>query len=280
MKTLITGASGFIGSNLAKHLNAKENELYLCDLVAKNPNFISGDLTNMEFVNKIIEEIKPDCIYQLTGTFSNNYEIDYKCNTLITKNILDSVLQNKLKTRILLVGSAAEYGLLQESDSPISEFFPLNAMSIYGLTKIFQTNLMMLYHRKYNMDIVMARTFNIIGKGQSDKLFVGNLFKQIDEYKQGKIEKIILGNLNNKRDYLTIEKVVNYFELIMQKGISGEIYNVASGHSKQIKEIMEQICFSENIDTQIIETKINPDFKYDVPDIYADITKLKNLTKS
>ena len=99
----------------------------------------------------------------LAGSFTNDYELDYAANVLSTKNILDALLSSECKARILLIGSAAEYGAIDEEENPIAETHPLKPISIYGLTKVLQTQLMDYYYRMHQINIVMARTFNILG---------------------------------------------------------------------------------------------------------------------
>jgi len=65
---------------------------------------------------------------------------------------------------------------------------------------------MKYYCVNHSLDIVMARTFNLLGRGQSDRLFIGRIYRQIDLFKFGKINKIVLGNMNSTRDYITINK--------------------------------------------------------------------------
>ncbi len=166
------------------------------------------DLSDYDSVKMIIGTVKPDQIYNFAGSFSNDYALDYKVNVLLTKNIFDSVIELKLDSRILLVGSAAEYGAIDEKDNPINENYPLNPVSVYGLTKVYQTNLMNFYYKIKNINVVMARTFNLRSSNISEKLFIGRLYKQIDEYKKGVITKISLGNLQNKRDYIDIDEAV------------------------------------------------------------------------
>ena len=64
-----------------------------------------------------------------------------------TKNIFDSIREINVKARVLLVGSAAEYGRIEEADNPVSEAHPLRPISIYGLTKVMQTTLMAYLRR-------------------------------------------------------------------------------------------------------------------------------------
>ena len=124
----------------------------------------------------------------------------------------------------------------------------------------------------------MARPFNLMGRGISKKLFIGRLYEQIDEYRQGKISKIVLGNVNNKRDYIDVKEAVKYYEVMMKYGCSGEIYNVGSGESVKIYDLLKMILKKNDLDMSVVEKKIiNHTNKFDVEEIYADISKLNNI---
>lgn len=282
MRVLITGASGFSAKHLVPILSTRDSlQLIFSDKHGNNAeNWFPCDLTDFDSVFSIIAKIKPAQIYHLAGCFSNNYEDDYEANVLSTKNILDSIVKLKHECRVLLVGSSAEYGNVSESDNPVKEDHPLNPVSIYGLTKVYQTHLMKFYTTIHNMDIVMARTFNLFGNGISNKLFIGHLYEQIAEYKKRNIPKIILGNLRNKRDYIKIDDAVRYYEIIMNYGVSGEIYNVGSGRSIRIYDLLQGILKENKLSMDIVEEKIGQDInKIDISDIYADITRISLLSR-
>ncbi|MTJ21036.1 NAD-dependent epimerase/dehydratase family protein [Dolichospermum sp. UHCC 0352] len=279
MKVLITGANGFTGSHLVKHLQQNfDVELYLTTHTNQDTNGLICDLTNANAVNNLIQEIQPDKIYHLAGSFTNDYSIDYANNVISTKNILDSLINTKMPCRVLLIGSAAEYGLIQESDNPVNEDHPLNPVSIYGLTKVYQTHLMQFYCQVHNLDIVIARTFNLLGKNISKQLFIGRIYQQIEEYKSGKTDKIILGDLQSKRDYIHVKEAIKYYEIVMNYGKTGEIYNVGSGTSVRLSELLEKIIGENDLTMDIIETKSrNYINKINVNDIFADLSKVNLL---
>lgn len=282
MRVLVTGAQGFSANCLIALLSQESKlELFLTDLRRKDEdNWYACDLTNREAVYQLLEEIKPQQVYHLAGTFSNEYEIDYKTNVLSTKNILDGSLRDNLHCRILLVGSSAEYGNVPESDNPVKEDHALSPVSIYGLTKTYQTYLMKYYCNVHEMDIVMARPFNLFGKGISNKLFIGRLYEQIDEYKKGKISKIILGNLQNRRDYIDVKEAIEDYKIIMEYGKTGQIYNVGSGKSVKIYDLLKKILDENNLSMDIIEEKYIDDLKkLDIEEVYADIVKISHLRK-
>jgi len=283
MKVLITGAAGCTASSLIPLLEKnKEGELFLTDLgAAGKGNYVSCDLTDPHQVTTLLETIRPDQIYHLAGSFSNNYETDYNVNVLSTKNIFEGCLSLGLKCRTLLIGSAAEYGVVAEDDNPVRESHPLNPVSTYGLTKVYQTLLMRYYLALYNIDVVMARTFNLLGRGMSNRLFVGRLYEQIDQYKAGMITKITVGNLQNRRDYLRVEEAVKYYLLIMERGCAGEIYNVGSGESVKLADLLENILKENDLSSDVVVQKYSNNVtKFDINDIYADMSSLRSFLEN
>jgi GDP-4-dehydro-6-deoxy-D-mannose reductase len=287
MKILITGAAGFTATHLAKELAARSgpaagrNELFFTGIRADRPehcaDYIQCDLSQFEPVRQLIDSIRPDQIYHLAGSFSNTYELDYQANVLSTRNVLESVLRAQSGARVLLVGSSAEYGTVTADDNPIREDHPLKPISIYGLTKVFQTQLMDYYCRVNKLNIVMARTFNIFGEGMSNRLFVGRLYQEINKYQRGEISKITVGNLKSKRDYIDISDAVKLYEAIMTAGKSGEIYNVGSGKSIQIADLLAKILQQAGLSHEVIEEQFYSEKANEVSDIYADMTKTKTI---
>lgn len=282
MRILITGARGFTAAHLIPWLRARgEGTLFLSDKeTGSDEDYFPCDLTEFSSVNDLIRFVKPDQIYHLAGGFTNDFDNDYAANVKTTRNLLEVLAELKLTSKILLIGSAAEYGNVPETDNPLSEEYPLNPISLYGLTKVFQTLVMRFYASVRGVNVVMARTFNLIGEGQSRHLFFGNLLYQIKQYHQGLIQKIILGNLKHRRDFLEIEEAIRCYHLIMKRGLPGEVYNVARGQSAGVMEIVDKILKTNNLSPDIVEERFHKDpNKTDIKDIYADILKLKNLEK-
>lgn len=282
MNVLLTGALGFTGRNLCCLL-AKDQSLILhtSDIFSDGgfDNYTCCELIHPQSARELVQKTKPEMIFHLTGTFANEYEKDYAGNVLTTRNILEAVKNLNQPCRTLLIGSAAEYGIIDQSENPVKETQALRPASIYGLTKVYQTLLMQYYVRSGGLDIVMARLFNIFGKGISTKLFVGRLYQQIQLFKNGKIDRIQIGNLDNERDYISIEETITHYVTIMHRGMTGEVYNVARGIPLKTRTLLENIIAEEGIDLCSIESVPSKrDQTYDVPQIYADIRKLNQLS--
>lgn len=281
MKTLITGATGFTGRHLQGYLNNSEStKLYYTNLSCADSyeNFTSCDLLDSDNVKSLISKISPDNIYHLAGSFTNDFDIDFPTNVQTTRNILEAVKLLNKSCRVFLVGSAAEYGYTKANENPVTEKQKLKPASIYGLTKVFQTYLMNYYVDTFGMDIVMARPFNLYGEEISDKLFVGKLYKQINQLKKNIIKRIKVGNIDGERDYIAIEDAVKHYVTIMKAGESGQVYNVGNGKPLKTALILKNILEKENIDWSLVEiNNARKDRIYDAPVIYAEIIKLKNL---
>ncbi len=280
MRILVTGAGGFSGRHMVEYLR-KNSSAEICgsSLRARNgENWVSGDLTSEGATATLIGRIRPNQVYHLAGRHSNDFQTDYRANVLSTRNLLESVVNIKLECRVLLIGSSAEYGAVAEEDNPVKEDHPLAPMSIYGLTKVYQTYLMRFYCAFYDMNIVMARPFNLFGMGMSGELFVGRVYEQIEAYRAGIVSKITVGNLEHRRDYIGIEQAIRYYTVIMQRGKAREIYNVGSGASIKVRDLLQRILEENGLGMDVVEERaFRPTSKFDVKDLFADVSKLKAL---
>lgn len=279
MKTLITGVQGFTGSSLADQLDPVNGEVYGADLNSGDSRInMTCDLADAEETLAMLDSVRPDQIYHLAGSFTNTYSRDYAGNVLSTRNLLEAITQLGLTPRVLIVGSAAEYGRVSAAQNPIRESQPLRPISVYGLTKAMQTTLMRYYVERYRLDIVMARTFNLFGKGISERLFVGHVYRQVEKLHNQEIACIEVGNLDALRDYIDVAEALAYYRLIMAQGISGEIYNVGSGRAVAVSEVLERILKAENVPPKMVR-QVGP-VKAAIEDVdaaYADISKLLAL---
>lgn len=280
-RILVLGSEGFIGKKFIefqKALDFPHKNLFMVDIrEIKKQNYYKCNASNYENLNSIIQKIVPDEIYNFSGSFSNVFEIDYTNNVMVSKNIFDSLIQNKQTScKVLINGSAAEYGFIKETSAPVKEVSSLNPVSFYGLSKVYQTFLAKTYFLRDNVNVFVTRPFNIIGYGISDKLFIGRLISEIEQNITNR-KKINLGNLESERDYLDIDDLLKAYNLIMEKGTPGEVYNIGSGKSIKMLDLLRIFLEVFNIDFKDVE--LNKDFvrRFDVPKIVGDISKLKEL---
>ena len=197
-----------------------------------------------------------------------------RANVDVSDHILDwaSGLGKKTIRRILLIGSAAEYGM--PSQNPVSETSELKPNTFYGLSKVIQTEVAMFYSNYKSVPVIVARTFNLFGLGLPRHLAVGNWEHSIKKAKNGDL--ISVGNLKAQRDYINIEDAVNDYLIILFFGDIGQIYNVCSGKPVEMKLILERLLEISKKSLSPVEDKSRMK-KCDTPLIFGDRTKLEKL---
>jgi GDP-4-dehydro-6-deoxy-D-mannose reductase len=294
-KTLITGASGFVGSHLIDYLAQDEDQqlygTYLLDKSLKSLEeykdkiqFVKVDLRNESEIFDLIKKIQPDNIYHLAAFPSAADSFTSPNETVINNiscqiNLFEAIRKNDLKNaRILIVSSAEVYGNISKDDLPIDEKVSFNPANPYAVSKLTQDFLGKQYFLSYGLKTIIARPFNHIGPRQSPNFVVASFAQKITEMEKGKREPILpVGNLDVKRDFTDVRDVVRAYSLLMEKGISGEAYNVGSGVSYKISDILEKLLSltKTKITIKVDQSLIRP---IDVPDLICNSTKLNKLT--
>ncbi len=291
MRVLITGAGGFVGKHLINCLreNAETeifatalNEQEAANIDLPEANITEIDITDKEKVDALIADVRPDYIYHLAAQASVGLSwkipnVTFRVNIEGTLNILEAMRKAELtKTRILLIGSAEEYGKVTAKDLPIKEDQEVIAGNPYSISKIAQEQLANIYKDAYGMDICIVRAFNHIGVGQRPDFVIADWAGQIVKIEKGEQEpKMFVGNIKVKRDFTDVRDIVKAYTMIMENGVSGEIYNVGSGKSISLEELLQtMISLSEKKD---IEVCVDPAKvrAADIEDLVADNTKLK-----
>ena len=253
-KILITGARGFIGSHLESFLKSKNLNTFTLGTKRLNDtnHFELKDLEDLSFIKKTLKKIKPDYFFHLAGTTdtSNSLEI-FKINTLFCQNIIEAIqevdLENKIK--VMIVGSSAEYGLIKENENPIQENKAPKPLSLYGISKLAQTQIAESYFDK-NKKITILRPFNILGVGMPKNFAVKNFLNQIKMLDpRGTIKT---GNLETQRDFIDVrDAVVLMWQIINNKKSYGKIINLCSGRPVEIREILSFLIKESKKDLKI-----------------------------
>lgn len=204
-----------------------------------------------------------------------NYPVEsFVNNTNIFLNIIESVRELKLPTRILSIGSSEEYGNYPLDKMPLKEEYELKPCNPYSVARVSQEMLSKLYADNYGLNIIMTRSFNHIGPRQNDKFVIPSFVKQLLNAKNTETLRIDVGNIEIVRDFLDVRDVVEAYHKILTKGTVGEVYNVCSGKGIKLNETINIISEELNIkpEIKIDETRIRPS---DNLIIIGDNTKLK-----
>lgn len=276
-KVLITGAGGFIGSNLCQYLGTKNYEVISC--YKTTPKISSNNKSHVftlpcSTLDKILTDQKPDYLVHCAGSASiikslENPENDFHQNVQVTESLLKSVLSYSPTTRVIFLSSAAVYG--NPLETPINENTPTQPISPYGYNKLSTELLCEEYHRNYQLPITILRIFSAYGPG---------LKKQIlwDIYQKSLKESTIslYGTGDETRDFIYIDDLVKTIETVLHTSdFSANKLNIATGTQISVKQLTTIMLEALDISKPVIFNKQNKpgDPKY----LSVNITKMNEL---
>lgn len=282
-RVLVIGATGAFGPTVVSRFEKLGDFTVFASgrRCQREGKYVPCDVRIRTQIEELLDQTRPDIIIHLAGTLSSDFDEAVAVNVQASRMLLETVQQRHKNTRVVLMGSAAEYGIVHPEDNPISEMRSLAPVSVYGLTKAWQSQLVSLF-AGCGVDVVEARGFNLDGPGLTERLFVGRLQRQIDAVKSGRKQEIEVGNLSSVRDYISFGDAAMQMEAIALYGQSGLIYHVASGVPVSVRDILIRHLFNNGLDTSLVRESeaFSNHVGYDVPMIYADISRTKQLLSS
>ena len=232
MRILISGSTGFLGQNLVEHIQSLRPEWEIFGFDIKESEGIDYNFEKINFNSDINwkeknKTIEPDLIFHLVGLFRGSKEEMYKTNVESFQRFIEGFRDSELESRLLVLGSSAQYGTFESIDKPIREEHSTNPTSIYGKTKEEQEKLALSFHENYGIDVVCTRPASFIGKGVSNQLLSGYLNDKF--YESEKTINIEISHPEDVRDYIDVRDTCSALILLQEMtGISGEIFNISA----------------------------------------------------
>jgi GDP-4-dehydro-6-deoxy-D-mannose reductase len=294
MRSLVTGAGGFVGAYLVKELAAAGHEVIATDVVA--PSMIPPgiayrlcDLLDVGAVKALVADVRPDYIFHLAAQSSAARSFEEPRSTLETNvfgtlNELESVRllpyscpgakTRSGKVRVLSVGSSEEYGRRPRSEMPLGENSPIEPVSPYAVSKAAQTMLALQYGRSFEIDVVATRSFGHTGPGQTVRFVLPSFAKQCAEIAAGKREPVVkVGNLDVVRDFLDVRDVARAYRLLAEEADEPGAYNVCSGTGLGLRQALESLIRICGVPVDVVEDPllIRP---ADIPVLIGDNARL------
>ncbi len=246
MKTvLITGSQGYCGLHLASRLKM-ENGLRLIG-VDRLPQqsgtvldgYFKADVCSSEQMSSLVREIQPDWAFHLAGQTTGDGV--YQTNVGGTLNLLEALRLESPDCRILLVGSAAEYGRIDSAALPVTEEYCCRPCGPYGVTKHVGTLLGQDYVRSAGLKIVVARPFNVVGPGIPPSLVVGAVLDRLKKALDQPDPVVRVGNVHTRRDFIAVEDLVDAYVRMLGGEHWGQVFNLCSGRPESVGSIVERL---------------------------------------
>jgi GDP-4-dehydro-6-deoxy-D-mannose reductase len=261
-RVLVTGCGGFVGRVLSGVLAEAGFEVWGVDRTEDGgsvvgEHFISLDLEDRRAVDGFLGRVRARYIVHLAAQSSAGRSFDepqqtIENNFLPVLHILECLRTSGTETRLLAVGSSDVYGRVAKKDLPLVESGPVNPVSPYALSKLMQEQCCRQYAGLYDVDVVSTRSFNHTGAGQRDAFVLSSFARQMVEIRNGVREPVVdVGNVDVRRDFLDVRDVCEAYIAILGKGRRGTVYNVCSGVSPTLRELLEKLAALCGVDIEV-----------------------------
>jgi GDP-4-dehydro-6-deoxy-D-mannose reductase len=286
MRALVTGASGFVGGFLVEALRRDGAEVVACG----GPHDTGGeyfriDLADPQTIAAALETARPNVVFHLAAQTSVPESLDapletYQANAIGSARLADAVRRyaaGRPPPRVLFTSSAEVYGTRDPRDFPLHEALDLRPATPYGASKAAAELVLLAAGRSFGLDVVIARAFNHIGPGQSERFVVASLAAQLARIAAGAPPQLWVGNLETARDFLDVRDVVAAYVALARAGESGQVYNVCSGRAVAIRDLLRELMAIARV---AIEVREDPSRmrSADVPFSVGSAEKLRACT--
>ena len=251
-RVLVTGAAGFVGHHLVRELESSGHEVATTDALppeapaaAGLPDYSRADLRDAEVMRALVRATRPDAVVHLAGVSfvpdgARDPSLALTVNIGGTWTLAEALAAEAPRARLLFVSTAQVYGTIP-SPAPLREESPLRPLSLYAVTKVAGESLLLARHAAGTLDAVVARPGNHTGPGQTPKFVAPAFARQVLAAKRGEVSALRVGNLDSIRSFADVRDVVRAYRLLLERGASGGVYNVASPANVRIGELLDRL---------------------------------------
>jgi len=291
VRALVTGAAGFVGRHLTTHLLSQGHEVSgLVHPTDGGPGSLGPrvevfplDILDEAALGAALRDFAPDTIFHLAA-FSNpegswkEARRTLETNIIGAHNLLSAATETGRKPRMLLVGSAQQYGDVSADAQPIGEEQEQKPLTPYAVSKTSQELLGRRSFWSEELPVYVTRSFNHTGPGQADSYVSSSFARQVAEVEKGTREPVIrVGNLSARRDFTDVRDVAAAYSAIVERGEPGRPYNVCRGEAVSIGEVLEELVRQSRSPVQVV-VDLERYHALDAPLIVGDPARLKTET--
>ncbi|MCQ2410687.1 MAG: ADP-glyceromanno-heptose 6-epimerase [Elusimicrobiaceae bacterium] len=277
-KYLVTGGAGFIGSNIAKTLEAEGHEVTVLDDFSKNGHFknligFKGDVITCDLWERVPHDMYFDAIFHeaaITDTTVMDQKAMMEQNVEAFKNLLDFAADNDIK-KVIYASSAATYG---NGPVPNVETQPTHPENVYGFSKVIMDNVARQFADDNNdMTIIGLRYFNVYGPGEYHKGKMASMvFQLYNQMKAGQRPRVFKYG-EQQRDFVYVKDIVKINLCALKNGKETGVFNAATGIPRDYNAIIS--CLNKELGTSLEPDYIDNPYPFFQLKTQADITKSK-----
>ncbi len=297
MRALVTGAAGFVGQWVGRELVERGWDVTGTCLedappeVAPNDPLASvrwqaGDVRCAEDVARLLDTAKPDAVVHLAGlAFVPAAQADpgaaLEVNVIAAARLLADVKARRasgtLDPVVLIVGSGEQYGRHEADAMPLAESAEQRPHSVYAASKAAQEFIALEAFRSSGVRVVATRSFNHSGPGQADRFLLPALVGRALGLRASGERGLPIGNTTTVRDFLHVRDVARAYADLLERGQSGDVYNVASGTGVDVGTLAKRVLALVGVNA-ILNTDAALVRPVEVPVLIGDATKLRRAT--
>lgn len=238
MRVMLTGATGFVGRYV--------RQLIPCESLEDDGERV--DMRDARAVASAVARIEPEAVIHLAAQSFVPASFDdpkttFDINFYGTFHLLSALKSIGFAGRMVYVGSGDVYGLVPEDALPVRESTPLRPRNPYAVSKVAAEALCYQWSQTQQFEVVMARPFNHIGPGQSERFAVSDFARQVVQIRRGLRQPVLhVGDIGVTRDFTDVRDVVRAYESMLHRGVQGTAYNVCSGTERELRAIIRRLC--------------------------------------
>ena len=250
MRTLITGANGFIGRWLTRFLVERGDEVFALSRevgAADSPEvrYLHADMRDNGALKAVFEGARPERVFHLAAQSNipasfEDPEKTFAVNVLGTLHLLEAARLLTPGAVVISVGSSGEYGDSARERISVSEDDALLPTSPYGVSKVTQGLLCRLAAKTHGLRTVHARPFAVIGPGKRGDALT-QFAEQVVKIETGRQKALMVGNLEPVRDFIDVRDCVRALVLLSEHATSGSVFNVCNGSAATLRDLVHAL---------------------------------------
>lgn len=278
-RALVTGATGFLGQLVCKALRARGDNVTAITRTDATPHNCDralplADVSDRTGLARAVDIAAPEMIFHLAGATTAPSLADlYRVNAAFGATLLDTLVAARSSARMILAGSAAEYGQTIAEHGPVSDSAVCQPVSPYGISKYAQT----LHALASAADCVVARPFNPIGPGIRPHLALGAFAAQISRMGvEGGVLKT--GDLSAERDFVDAEETAELLlALVDVPAARGRVVNLCSGQPTRLSVIVDAMIKAAGRPIELVSTNPSTSTSQNIPRFIGSPDALRAL---